>query len=250
MKSKTHMLATDLDGTLVGDEEALRSLLKYYEEQPYDVSFIYVTGRHLSSALLLIEEEGLPVPDILISDVGASIYVGKHFNEDAEWAKRMQANWDPVEIAGIVARFPELKRQLLPNEKRVSYTMENGDERTVYQVEEALIQEKLPHKLIVSSNRDVDILPMKSGKGEALQYVIDTYANDNVQVLIAGDSGNDLDMLSLDYPSVIVGNAQEELAILQPDPLLYRATSHCAGGIQEAWMHFYEKMNTEPTPPS
>lgn len=241
MKSKTHMLATDLDGTLVGDEEALRSLLQYYEEQPYQVSFIYVTGRHFASALSLIDEEGLPIPDILISDVGTSIYVSEYYHEDTEWTKRMQANWHPVQIAEVAARFPELQRQYLPHERRVSFTMTAGGEHTIYQLEEALIEEKLPHKLIVSSNRDVDILPMNSGKGEALQYVIKKYANEDVQVLIAGDSGNDLDMLSLEYPSVIVGNAQEELAILQPNPLLFRATAHCAGGIQEAWMHFYKK---------
>ena len=240
MKSKTHMLATDLDGTLVGDEMALRSLLQYYEEQPYEISFAYVTGRHLASALSLIETEGLPAPDILIADVGTSVYVGEHFIEDAEWTARMKANWHPIQIAEVAARFPQLKRQSLPNEKRVSYTMQSGGESIFYQLEEALIEERLPHKLIVSSNRDVDILPLNSGKGEALQYVIRKYAHDDVQVLIAGDSGNDLDMLSLEYPSVIVGNAQEELAILQPEPLLFRATAHCAGGIHEAWIHFYE----------
>lgn len=238
MKRKTHMLATDLDGTLVGDQEALRELLLYYDELPYDVALVYVTGRHLASTLSLIEAEDLPQPDILITDVGTAIYRDAQLVEEEEWKQQMQAEWQPERIIEMASAFPSLHRQSLPDNRRISFTFSPNDS-TVHDFEKALVQAHIPHKMIISSNRDVDVLPEKSGKGKALNNVIERYAPEDVQVLVAGDSGNDLDMLTLGYPAVIVGNAQTELTAIDPHPRLYHAQKNCAKGIHEAWLHFY-----------
>ena len=74
MENKKYLLATDLDGTFVGDQEALEKLLRFFDDSPDEVALVYVTGRHLSSARSLIAKEGLPTPDMLITDVGTSIY--------------------------------------------------------------------------------------------------------------------------------------------------------------------------------
>ncbi|MER2009014.1 MAG: HAD family hydrolase, partial [Psychrobacillus sp.] len=70
MQMITQMLATDLDGTLVGDEKHLKELLTYYEGLEKKVTLVYVTGRHRQSAIELMKEANIPVPSILISDVG------------------------------------------------------------------------------------------------------------------------------------------------------------------------------------
>lgn len=238
MKRKPYMLATDLDGTLVGDKEGLHSLLRYYEDSHYDVALVYITGRHLVSALSLIRAEGLPMPDVLISDVGTVIYTTEWLVEDKEWTKKMQMDWQPELVVELGSSIPALTMQPLPDNRRISFTIQS-DEAVVSLLEKALIEDNVSHKLIFSSNRDVDILPANSGKGQALAYVMDKYACPDVNVLVAGDSGNDVEMLSLGHPSVIVGNAQAELASMEPHPRLYRATKDCAGGIQEAWIHFY-----------
>lgn len=222
----------------MGDQEALRALLLYYDELPYDVAFVYVTGRHLASALSLIEAEDLPQPDILITDVGTAIYRDAQLAEDVEWKRQMQAGWQPKRIVEMASAFPALHRQSLPDNRRISFTFSPND-GAVHDFEEALAQARIPHKMIISSNRDVDVLPEKSGKGNALNYVIERYAPKDVQVLVAGDSGNDLDMLTLGYPAVIVGNAQPELTTIEPHPRLYHAQKNCAKGIHEAWLHFY-----------
>ena len=54
MHGATHLLATDLDGTLVGDKSSLQALLDFYGSQTYEVSLVYITGRHYQSALSLI----------------------------------------------------------------------------------------------------------------------------------------------------------------------------------------------------
>ncbi|MEI4769381.1 HAD-IIB family hydrolase [Psychrobacillus sp. FJAT-51614] len=239
MRKKPYMLATDLDGTLVGDQSALQRLLQHYEESSIEVELVYITGRHYTSATSLIALENLPKPDILITDVGAAIYSSEKLTEDTTWEKKMLMNWHPERIIRLSSFFPALKRQTLPSTKRISFTIDQND-GIVKQFENALVEENIPHKLIYSSNRDVDILPENSGKGEALSYILQNYANDDVKVLIAGDSGNDIDMLTLGHPSVIVGNAQLELIQMENHPYLYRATEHFAGGIHEAWLHFYK----------
>lgn len=236
-QSVTHLLATDLDGTLVGDEQALQALLQYYEAQPYDVMLIYSTGRHLRSALSLIEEEGLPQPDLLITDVGTEIYEGSALIRDDIWRERIEAQWQPEVIARIADGISGLTPQQLPVSHRLSYTVHNP--APAEQLARRLTEQNVPHKLIISSGRDVDVLPPVCGKGEALRYVIESRGLQDANILVAGDSGNDHEMLTLGYPAVIVGNAQEELYMLDEHPLIFRAQKVCAGGIHEAWEHFY-----------
>ncbi|WP_252501643.1 HAD-IIB family hydrolase [Sporosarcina sp. Marseille-Q4943] len=238
MKNKKYLLATDLDGTFVGDKEALGRLLQFFDNSPDEVGLVYVTGRHLSSAQSLIPEEGLPIPDLLIADVGTSIYQSDELVEDPDWKARMQIDWQPDKIAEIAASFPSLKRQKLPDARRVSFTV-SEDIGSVNEFKKTLEDEEVAHTFIFSSNRDIDVLPFGAGKGNALEYVLERYAMDGVRLLIAGDSGNDRDMLSLGYPSVIVGNAQPELLEMEPCENLFRAKQNCAGGIHEAWVHFY-----------
>lgn len=239
MHGAKHILATDLDGTLVGDPEGLQQLLNFYHEQTYDVSLVYITGRYYDSALALIDQEQLPTPDVLVTDVGTSIYIGKSFEKDQDWAARMLEGWEPDRIDAIASAIEGITKQPLPLENRCSYFADGAQpvEKLKLQLEEAGI----PHKLVFSGGRDVDILPCRSGKGQALQYILTKYEIEGAKLLVAGDSGNDLEMLTLGFPSVIVGNSQPELLESPENPLIYRATKHCAGGIHEAWTHFHSK---------
>ena len=245
MKKKSYLLATDLDNTLAGDSAALQALFKFHEDVQVEPALIYVTGRHLDSALQLMEEEQLPSPDLWITDVGTSIYEATTLVEDSEWHDWMNENWQPSNILRTASKYPVLHRQDLPHTKRISFTVEPGHGESVRLFEMELKRQGIPHHLVFSSDRDVDLLPERSGKGAAVDYVLRRYAMQDVNVLLAGDSGNDAQMLSLPYPSVIVGNAQRELDALPAHPLIYRATTHFAGGIQEAWEYFYDLADTK-----
>lgn len=230
------MLATDLDGTLVGDGDALKELLEFFGSLPYKVDLIYITGRHYDSALSLIEREKLPLPSILITDVGTSIYSGDELLPDAKWEREIRKNWDPQRIREIALQIPGIRFQSLPHDRRVSFFV-NGSKGAEI-LRETLKESGMPHTFVFSSGRDVDVLPAGAGKGKALQYVVEEYAGEGTNILVAGDSGNDLDMLTLGYPAVIVGNAQKELHDVKSDRI-YNATKAYAGGIQQAWKHYY-----------
>lgn len=85
MKNQPFLLATDLDHTLVGDKSAWLNLFTFFEAEKFSPALVYVTGRHLVSALDLIKSEQLPHPDILITDVGTAIYHAPDWREDTEW---------------------------------------------------------------------------------------------------------------------------------------------------------------------
>lgn len=237
MKDATHLLATDLDGTLVGDREGLDSLLEFYEIQEYAVSLIYITGRHFQSAMSLIEEENLPFPDVLVTDVGTEIHTGPSLERDRDWENRMLQGWQPETIDQLAASIEGLEKQDLPVTNRCSFYADSSD--TVHAFEQLLVSAGIPHKMIFSGGRDLDILPADSGKGAALQYIIDKFSAHDAKMLVAGDSGNDKEMLTMGLPSVIVGNAQPELLGSPENPMIFRASKICAGGIQEAWIHFH-----------
>ncbi|TAA71842.1 HAD-IIB family hydrolase [Planococcus salinarum] len=237
MNEATHLLATDLDGTLVGDRKGLDRLLGFYESQEYDVSLIYITGRHHQSAMSLIEQENLPIPEVLITDVGTEIHLGPALEKDSAWEHRMLKHWQPEAIDKLAASFKGLKKQDLPVSNRCSFYAEDSD--TVLAFEQRLASAGIPHKLIFSGGRDLDILPAESGKGAALQYILDKFNAHEAKMLVAGDSGNDKEMLTLGFPSVIVGNAQPELLQSPESPMIFRASKVCAGGIQEAWNYFH-----------
>lgn len=237
MHGATHLLATDLDGTLVGDTKSLKTLLDFYDSQTYQVSLIYITGRHYRSALSLITEESLPVPQVLITDVGTGIYTGEELQQDLEWTRILELAWNPEKIDSIASRISGLTSQNLPITNRCSYFASDSTVVEAFGFE--LNNANIPHKLIYSGGRDVDILPPGSGKGQALQYILNKYNLDDAKLLVAGDSGNDVEMLTMGFPSVIVGNAQPELLEQAEHSSIYRAKQKYAGGIHEAWNHFY-----------
>ncbi|MDN4525229.1 HAD-IIB family hydrolase [Fictibacillus fluitans] len=242
-KNVTHLLATDLDGTLVGEQELTSALFKYYGERTYGVELVYVTGRHHDSTMELIKVENLPMPSILISDVGTEMYDFDDPELHERWKKTLEEQWRPEEISRIADQCSGLTPQSIPSSHRLSYFAE--DEAAFEEVKQKLEENGVPHKLIFSSGRDVDILPPNAGKGEALSFLLHEKGWENANILIAGDSGNDRDMITMDYPAVVVGNCQDELKMLPEHPLIFRAENHCAGGIREAWEHFFEKKTVE-----
>ena len=78
LKSKRHVLATGLDGTLIplNDDEQNRADLQTLSSglKRNDVTLTFVTGRHFSSVAQAIAQYSLPQPDWIICNVGTSIF--------------------------------------------------------------------------------------------------------------------------------------------------------------------------------
>ena len=57
-------------------------------------------------------------------------------------------------------------------------------------------------------------------------------------IMVAGDSGNDADMLAGKTRGLIVGNHSDELAYLKDAPRVYFSTGKYAAGIIEGLYHY------------
>lgn len=224
---KPYVLATDLDNTIVSPDVPHQDLWEYFQDNL--PSLIYITGRHFSSAKQLIEEEGLPMPDVLVCDVGASIYVGSEFELDQNWADQLQlADFSHVhELAEELG----LTSQHLPTKWRLAYfaTPDQAEKLAA-----AIEANNLNVNMVYSGGRDLDILPVEVDKGEALQYILDACQNTST-VIVSGDSENDLSLFQLGYPAIGVGNACDSIRAMQHLPHVYVAENHAARGVKEVW---------------
>ena len=92
---------------------------------------------------------------------------------------------------------------------------------------------------IVSTDiKYLDLLPLRASKGFAVRYFADKWGISLEKILVAGDSGNDLDMMVGRTMGVVVGNHEKELEKLRNLERVYFAQGDHANGILEAINYF------------
>lgn len=231
------LLATDLDGTfLAGDPEDRLSLYQTIAAHP-EIKLAYVTGRSLEVVLPLLADPTLPQPDYIIADVGASLYHG----ETLQPIQPLQTDIDQIwpgesQVAQALAPFPDLERQDVPQARRCSYfcTPERASDPDLQAAAESLGCD-----LLYSSDLYLDFLPKGVNKGSSLLKLTKHLKMDPMDVLVAGDTLNDLSMFNCGLKGVCVGDSEPALitATLQ-NTFTYHATRPGCGGILQAFAHF------------
>lgn len=78
---------------------------------------------------------------MLISDIGAGIYVGQLLKEDVNWRTHIQENWNPKAISELVETDKQFIRQGVPNKKRISFVMQDSDK--IQELQRILIKKHL-----------------------------------------------------------------------------------------------------------
>ncbi|CAN1211967.1 sucrose-phosphate phosphatase [Tumidithrix helvetica PCC 7403] len=242
------LLVTDLDNTLIGDNQATIAL--YQKLFPYRKRFylIYATGRSIHSAKDLIRNframtgDWLLEPDYLVTGVGSEIY--GQAGLDLEWAERQTQKWHRTAIANLLQSFPDLSLQP-PSEQnpwKLSYYVKSSNNRAVIEsIRNLLANVGLSAQIIFSSDRDLDILPFGSGKGNAASYLRSKLDISAEATLVCGGSGNDINLFEQQTLGVLVSNSQKELLDWHQSHRLsqhYLARSPYAWGIVEALDHF------------
>lgn len=230
------LLATDLDGTfLAGDPEDRLSLYQTIAAHP-EIKLAYVTGRSLEAVLPLLADPTLPQPDYIIADVGATLVHGDSLQPIQPLQSVVDARWPgESQVASAIEPFG-LERQDVPQARRCSYfcTPEQAANPALRE-----IADELGCDLLYSAELYLDFLPKGVNKGSSLQALADWLELGHDQVLAAGDTLNDLSMLSASFHGVCVG--QSETALLEATRSHSR-TLHAnrpgCGGILEAFAHF------------
>ena len=210
------LLVSDLDGTLLGDEEALGRFAEWYKTHRASLRLVYATGRFYDSVAALIESTSLPEPDAVIGGVGTEIHSYPDGEHVEHWP-RCLSHWDPEGIQTVLAEFDELEPQPgeFQTEFKLSYYAHDLAEQFLVKLRRNLASAGHDVETIYSSNRDLDMLPPGVSKGSATACLVSRWRLRPRQVLVAGDTGNDLSMFMRGYHGIVVGNAHEELKSLR-----------------------------------
>lgn len=263
--SSMWLLAADLDGTVIplGDDERERRRVAEFTSAVRarsDLVLAFVTGRHLSLARAGIAEFGLPEPDLLVCDVGTSLFrrSGAGYEVDRSYRARMKEA-----MGGMTARrlrtllrdVPGLEPQEdeKQGEFKLSYYLPEGSPGDVLlaTVRRRLEREEAAVSMVTSYDAAgrrglLDLLPAGIAKDFAVRYLHDHTGVSEDRLVYAGDSGNDRAAMLSGYRVIVVGNAPDafkgelrrEAARRRIADRLYFAHESYAGGVLEGCRHF------------
>jgi sucrose-phosphate synthase len=234
------ILVSDVDNTLIGDRTALRRLLKMLKDAGERVAFGIATGRSTKLTLEVLEEWKIPTPQLLITSVGSGIHYGPHLVQDKAWERHIHYRWRPDALRKAMGKLPGLKLQPPSGQGdfKVSYMVDPNKMPTIEKIVSHLRRRRLQARVIYSHSAYLDLLPIRASKGMALRYFATKWGIPLDRCLVAGDSGNDEEMLTGNTLAVVVGNHDPELERLRGEPFVYFAKGRYARGIIEGIEHY------------
>jgi sucrose-phosphate synthase len=239
------LLITDIDKTLLGDDEALARLKEIIHEHRDRMGFGVASGRALELINQALAEHEIDEIDVVIASVGSEIYYGRERIADKGWASQLRGKWRPDRVRAALDTLPYLQLQTEKHTQRefkISYNLDQGvdTDTALSEVHEALAQARTGYSLIFSHGTFLDILPHRASKGKAVRYLSGKWNVPLERVATAGDSGNDRDMLVGQTAGIVVGNHDEDLLSLKRSKAarIYFAEGHCAAGIIEGLEYY------------
>ncbi|MBK9467979.1 MAG: HAD-IIB family hydrolase [Pseudomonadales bacterium] len=234
------MLVSDIDNTLIGDKPSLVTLMSMLQRCGHEFGFAVATGRNLDSTLRVLRQWSVRVPDVLITSVGSEIHYGRELKPDVGWRNHIRYQWRRDALEQALAEVPGLSLQLPESQRefKLSYDVDPDAMPALRTLQAMLRAQRLSAKLIYSHESFLDVLPVRASKGQAVRYLAYKWGLPLGNFLVAGDSGNDEEMLLGDTLAVVVGNHSPELATLRGLERVYFANAAHAAGIMEGIAHY------------
>ncbi|WP_369182232.1 trehalose-6-phosphate synthase [Streptomyces sp. Y1] len=226
-------LITDLDGTLLGGTPDERRRLRDALARRPEITVVFATGRGLASIRDVLRDPLVPRPRWIIADVGASVIDGTDFTPVDPVQEHLRTGWPgPERVRAALRRFPALAYQHgVVQDGRCSYHLAPDgltDELTA-------AVEALGCTWVYSADRYFDVLPREASKGGALLGLAGKLGWKPEEMLVAGDSLNDLSLYGLGAHAVVVAGAEPALlAALAEQPSVLRPDRAGAAGIHAA----------------
>ncbi|HET8696028.1 MAG TPA: HAD-IIB family hydrolase [Gammaproteobacteria bacterium] len=234
------LLVCDIDNTLLGDRRAVEELARRLRAAPPHLGFAVATGRRIESARRVLKEWRVPPPDVLVTAVGTEIYYGLKAVADESWHRHIDYRWNRDELLLAAQRLPGLEPQADSEQRRhkISFNVDPAQAPSVREIRRYLRQHDLHANVIFSHGKYLDILPLRASKGTAIRYLSIKWKLPPERMLIAGDSGNDEEMLRGDVLGVVVANHSEELDRLRDHSRLHFSDRPYAWGVIEGLEYF------------
>ncbi|WP_316525584.1 trehalose-6-phosphate synthase [Kitasatospora brasiliensis] len=229
----SRILVTDLDGTLLGGTREERRRLRNALARHPDVTTVFATGRGLASVREILRDPIVPRPRWIIADVGATVVDGADFTPVDPVQEQLRTGWPgPDRVRAALRRFPMLAYQHgIAQDGRCSYHL--APDGLTEELTAAV--EALGCTWVYSADRYFDVLPPDASKGNALRALAGKLGWQPDEILVAGDSLNDLSLFRTGAHAVVVAGAEPALlTALAEDPLVHRPGRAGAAGIHAA----------------
>ena len=182
--------------------------------------------------LPLLADPLIPQPEYIIADVGATVVAADALRPVVPLQWEIDREWIGADaVLEAVGDLPGLVRQPVPQERRVSFYVE--DDQVVDRVRE--LMRDLPIDVLQSAGTYLDILPRGTSKGRTLARLVEALGIEPTEVLVAGDTLNDLSLYGHGFYGVVVGGAEPALVTATREmPRVHHAETPGAGGILDA----------------
>lgn len=239
------LLVSDVDDTLLGNTAALEKLAAAIEPARPNLVLAWNSSRPCASLRQSLQNHpDLPTPDFLIGALGTEIEDGASGETLTAYTQFLgQAGWNRAELVALLESFkltPHPDKYQRPF--KLSYDVREGEEGYTAVVEHLRHTGHYPDqvRLIFSMGKNLDLIPATAGKGRVIQWLTQHLHIPAERVIVAGDSGNDIDMFTTPYPykGIIVSNAEATLKELT-GPLIYHAPAPQAAGVL-AGLHYWQ----------
>ena len=225
------LLVTDLDDTLLGDDAAFSRFVRTTTSVG-GLAVAINSSRPLHSIRSTLSEVAVAwQPVAIVGALGTEIELeGRRI---PEWSDRF-GNFDRAPIDSLMSRLghpphaPEYQTPL-----KASFTVPAAVQDEAADAVAALGMETM---IIRSGSSNFDVIPTGAGKGSAAQWLATRLEIPPGNVIAAGDSRNDVDML-LSARGIAVGNASPELKQLLAGSGAYFASAAHANGVVEGLRH-------------
>lgn len=237
------MLVCDIDDTLVAiaaGHPGKAELWEVLRERGDDFAFVVATGRNLPLIHEVLDEHGVPEPDVLVGSVGTEIHYGKSPPvRDTQYDAWMGRDWSREAVVARLRALPfiEAQREFDQNPYKASYLVREEDSYRTDEVVACLGDLSEACQIVWSHGRYLDVLPRRSAKGGAVRYLAERWAMDLAGSVTAGDSGNDRTMLQGETCGIVVGGYVAELEDLRGIPRVFFAHSPGPRGVLEGLHH-------------
>lgn len=223
--SSRWLLVSDVDGTLTGNDGGVRALAGLGGQ----VSLVLNSSRPRASVAETLHR--LPSclrVEGLITGMGTEVFLMGSDQED--WTSSFR-DWDrrPVDEfmgkLGIMPHRPEFQARY-----KASFSV--PAERWPF-FRRRVLGIAPGSRVITSGESDFDVIPAKAGKAKAMSWVMRQLGFVPSRVIVAGDSGNDLDMFKAARMGIAVSNARPELVEqVNPAKTYFAALPHALGIVE------------------
>jgi len=234
------LLASDIDGTLLGDSAGESQLKKLIEDYRGSLALAFVTGRTLESVMRLIEEGRLPTPDYIASSVGTELFAYRDPQNALghRYADQVSPAWD-LETIYAIGEGEGIHRQTFSGVHprfQAGFAWDGEAESLAAFHHRFESREEL--SILPSFGQFIDVLPVQLGKGAVVRFLQEALDLSPERVVVAGDSGNDREMFATPYKGIFPANGLDELKTFVDQPWHYHSPLPAARGVLDGLQHF------------